>query len=127
MNSSPFAAPTVAGSRDNTSRNITNEFQDKAYAATIAITTTKNRTLVRVAQLTGALTVTCGVGSSTLPPVIGDRVTFLFSADGTNRVVTFSTGLQSSGTLTVTASKYGSAEFMFNGTTWVEVSRAVTA
>lgn len=109
--------------KDNTSRILTNDFQDKAYATPLAITTTKANTIVRVAQLTGALTITVG----TTNPFIGDTITYLFSVDGTNRTVTFSTGHQPSATLALTASKYGSATFMFNGTTWVETGRAVTA
>jgi hypothetical protein len=108
---------------DKTSRVITNDFQDKAYAASIAVTTTADNTVVRVAELTGALTLTCG----TTNPEIGNTVTYLFSVDGTNRVVTFGTGHQPSATLALTADKYGSATFMFNGTTWIETGRAVTA
>jgi hypothetical protein len=99
------------------------DIQTPAYAASIAITTTKNITKVIPAQLTGALTLTAVVTSA----VTGDILIFAFAADGTNRVVTFSTNIASAGTLTVVASKYGSATFIYNGTTWVETSRALTA
>jgi hypothetical protein len=116
---------SVPKNKDNSSRGLLNDYQAKAYAASIAVTTDArvHNTLVKVAQLTGALTVTIGVAN----PLIGDRVTLLFGADGTNRIVTFSTGFASAGTLTVTASKFASAVFMFDGTSWVEVSRAITA
>ncbi|RYD57015.1 MAG: hypothetical protein EOP56_09415 [Sphingobacteriales bacterium] len=112
---------------DNTYRILTHQDQAPAYAASIAITTKEYSTTVMPAQLTGALTLTIGVGTSTTAPMKGDIVRFVFSADGTNRVVTFSTGFQSAGTLTVVASKFGSASFMFNGTAWIETGRALTA
>lgn len=114
--------------QDNTGRNITQDYQAPAYAATIAITPTAQKTDVAVGQLTGAATINIGVGSSTSAPYVGDEIVFLFGADsGANRVVTFGTGFASAGTLTVTLSKYASAKFKFNGTVWVEMSRAITA
>ncbi|RYD57285.1 MAG: hypothetical protein EOP56_08220 [Sphingobacteriales bacterium] len=111
---------------DNTSRIITNEVLNRTYAASVAINAREANTLVNVGQLTGALSLTIGTGSTSSAPYIGDVVRFLFSADGTGRVVTFSTGFQSAGNLTVAANKYGSASFMFNGATWVETGRTVT-
>lgn len=114
---------------DNTARGIKFGYQAPAYAASIAIATkeTDAKTLVNVAQLTGALTLTIGVGTSTTPPHVGDEVRFLFRSDGTNRVVTFGTGFVSSGTLTVTANKFASVLAVFNGTAWQVVSREITA
>ncbi len=103
-------------------RDVVN-IQTPAYAASIAITTTKKTTEVIPAQLTGALTVTAVVTGA----LIGDILIFVFSADGTNRVVTFSTNINSAGTLTVVASKFGSASFCYNGTAWIETARALTA
>jgi hypothetical protein len=111
---------------DNTSRILTNEVQNKAYTASIAIAAKEANTLVVVGQLTGALLLTIGTGTATTAPYTGDVVRFLFSADGTGRVVTFSTGFQAAGTLTVAANKYGSASFMFNGATWIETGRTAT-
>lgn len=108
---------------DKTSRILTNDYQAPAYASSIAITAAADNTVVKVGQLTGALTLTIG----TTAPFIGAKVTFLFSVDATNRTVTFGTGFQPSATLALTASKYGSATFMFNGSTWIETGRAVTA
>ena len=114
---------------DNTGSAISKGFQSVAYGATIALTVKPFDcyTLVQVAQLTGALTMTAGVGSATLPPFVGDEMQILFSADATNRVVTFSTGFQTSGTVTVTASKTATVKFIFNGTAWQEMGRVVTA
>lgn len=99
------------------------DIQTPAYGASIAITTTKKTTKVIPAQLTGALTLTAVVTGA----LIGDILIFVFSADGTNRVVTFSTNFNSAGTLTVVASKFGSTSFCYNGTAWIETGRALTA
>lgn len=109
--------------QDNTLRTATQDALAVAYAATIAIVPDKCDNLFQIAQLTGAATINATVTGL----YIGDKVRFLFSADGTNRVVTFGTGFASAGTLTITASKKGSAEFMFDGAALVEVSRAATA
>lgn len=114
--------------RDNTHRIRTEKTLTPAYAASIAIDTRDvSNTLVVPGALTGALTLTISVGSSTTPPYVGDEVEFLFAASGADRIVTFSTGFATAGTLTVVSAKYGSAKFKFNGTAWVEVSRALTA
>lgn len=112
---------------DNTDRIRTNEYLAPAYATPLAVTPTKSYTLVKPGALTGALTITAGVGSSTTPPYVGDRLEFLFSASGADRIVTFSTGFSTAGTLTVVSAKKGSASFVFDGATWVEVGRALTA
>lgn len=120
---------TGASNSDNTGRALLHDYQNPAYASSIAIATDVNatNTLVQVAQLTGALTMTIGVGTSTTAPYVGDEVRILFSADGTNRIVTFGTGFVSSGTLTVTASKFASVLAIFNGTAWQVVGREITA
>jgi hypothetical protein len=114
------------GNNDNTSRILTNEVQNRNYAASIAVTAREASTLITVGQLTGALSLTIGTGTATTAPYTGDIVRFLFGADGTGRVVTFSTGFQSAGTLTVAANKFGSASFTFNGSTWIETGRTAT-
>lgn len=113
--------------RDNTDRIVTNTFLQPAYSATIALSTNTSKTLVAPATLTGALTVTASVGTSTTAPYIGDVIEFQFVPDGTSRVVTFGTGFQSTGTLSVTTAKYATASFQFNGVAWIERARAVTA
>jgi hypothetical protein len=109
---------------DNTGNIVTNQYQALAYAATIALKLFAARTVVKVAQLTGALTIT----AETTRPYIGDELTILFSADGTNRTVTLSTGLVgSAATIVVTASKQASYTAVFDGTSWVETGRAIGA
>jgi hypothetical protein len=126
MNSPRFSGAT---NKDNTDRIVKRDYQSPAYATPLAISIKGPacRTLIQPAQLTGALSITIGVGSSTTPPLVGDEVEFLFGADGTNRVVTFSTGFITPGTVTVTASKFAYVSFMFNGTAWQEMSRSITA
>lgn len=118
-----------ANNRDNTAQMRAYDFQAPAYAASIAIVTKQNMavTVVQPAVLTGNLTLTIGVGSATTDPQIGDEVKFLFRGDGVARTVTFSTGFQTAGTLTTVISKAASCTFMFDGTGWQEMSRAIQA
>lgn len=99
------------------------DVQAPAYGATISLTTTKATTFVNVGQLAGALTINAVVTSA----IANDLLYFTFSADGTNRVVTFGTNIKSSGTLTVTASKFGSSAFIYDGTEWLQLSATATA
>lgn len=113
----------VGPNQDQTGRVIKFDFKTPAYGATIAVHPNASKTIVKVAQLTGAATIT----ASTVDAYAGDELIFLFAADGTGRTVTFGTGLKPSATLAVTASKFGSASFMFDGTNWIETGRAITA
>lgn len=99
------------------------DVQTPAYAATLSVTTSKVSTVVIPGQLTGALTINMVLTGA----VAGDSLRFAFSADGTDRVVTFGTGLKSSGTLTVAASKFGAAEFLYDGTEFVQIAASATA
>jgi hypothetical protein len=108
---------------DNTGRIITTQYQAPVYAATIALKLAEAINIVKVGQLTGALTMT----AETTRPQIGDKLTILFAADATARTVTFSTGFAPSATLVVAISKQASASFMFDGTSWVETGRAIAA
>jgi hypothetical protein len=114
---------TPGASQDNTFRTVTQDVLTHTYASTLAVVPHEQVTLIKVGQLTGAITITANVASL----YIGDIVRFLFSSDSTNRIVTFSTGFNTSGTMTVTASKFGYTEFMFNGTSLQETGRIVTA
>lgn len=113
----------TAPNEDNSGRIVTTQYQAPAYAATIALKLYAAKNIVKVALLTGALTMTAEVTR----PKIGDTLTILFLADGTARTVTFSTGFAPSATLAITASKRASAEFCFDGAAWVETGRAIQA
>jgi hypothetical protein len=117
----------INAGKDNTDRILDNQYLTPAYAATIALKPTKSYTLVNVATLTGAVTFTATVGSSSTPPYVGDVIDFMLVSDGTTRTATFGTGFQVNGTFAVTTGKYGAISFRFNGTYWIETSRVVTA
>lgn len=99
----------------------------RAYAATDALVLNNTNGLVDThvcyAQLTGAITI--NVTATGLLQF--DRVTFHFSADGTNRIVTLGTGFVSSGTITVTASKDATVVGVFDGTNIKITSREIGA
>lgn len=120
--------PAWAKNIDNTGRKINFDYQNPAYAASIAIATKPqcSKTLVQI-TLTGALTLTIGVGAASTAPYVGDEVEFLIKSDANIRVVTFSTGFQPAGTLSTVANKTVSARFMFDGTGWQEMNRAIQA
>lgn len=106
------------------------DYQTPAYAATLNITTKQNRavTLVKPATLAGNMTINVGVGSATTDPQIGDELKFLIKSDGSIRTVTLGTGLQgSAATIVTVANKTVSMTFMFDGTGWQEMSRAIQA
>lgn len=114
---------------DNTERMVKRDYQTPAYAATIALTIkpTAAYTLAKCAQLTGAASITANVGSSTAPPYVGDELVMMFETDGTQRVVTFSTGFVSSGTLTIPANKKATVIAFFDGAAWRVTAREITA
>ena len=114
---------------DNTGRALRIDTQTLTTGATIACTVKPMaaKTFFTCALATATPSVTINVGTSTTAPFVGDEAVYVLSADGTTRVVTFGTGFTSAGTLSVTASKNATITFVFNGTTWQEVSRAVTA
>jgi hypothetical protein len=109
----------VVPGNDNTYAIPHKEIASKTYAATIRLSPTMEETVYDFGQLTGALTVSVVV----TPCFTGDKMSCLFHADGTNRVVTFGAGFTSSGTLTVPASTYSTINFIFNGVAWYESTR----
>lgn len=115
---------------ENTLRAAQQDAQDAiAYAASVALATKPNaaNTIFRIAQATGALSLTIGVGTSTTAPFVGDTIEILLSSDATGRVVTFSTGFAGAGTLTMIASKKAYIAFIFDGAAWVEQGRSIGA
>lgn len=114
--------------KEDSFRLINVDKQTLTYAATLAPLTKKALTIISVA-LTGVCTINMSAGANdTNPPYVDDEVEFQFTADaGGARVVTFGTNCQSAGTASVAASKFGTVRFRFNGTAWIEKSRALTA
>lgn len=112
---------------DNTDRIRNNQFLQPVFAASIALSVFAAFTLIQPAVLTGVVTFTVNVGDANNGPYVGDRIQFLLTPDGTTRVVTFGTGFLPTATLSVTTAKYATISFVFNGTSWIEEGRAVTA
>lgn len=101
------------------------EIQSPAYTATIALKASDPRSediKVNIGVLTGALALSMDV---TLPYAL-DKLTIVFTADGTNRTVTFGAGFSQITTLIVTASTSASVSFIYNGTTWSALGASVT-
>lgn len=95
-----------------------------AYAATINLTPKAAfKTYVKPAQLTGALTLNVDVTKAQE----FDEFVFQFSTDGTQRVVTFGTGVNASGTITIPANKKAIAVGYFDGTVIQIASREIGA
>jgi Ca2+-binding RTX toxin-like protein len=120
---------TGAANKNNVDTQAFNDYLSPVYAASIALVVKPhaNNTLVTLA-LTGALTLTVNVGSATAPPMIGDTLQILATSDGTTRTITFSTGFNPTlATFAVTTAKFGNIAFVFNGTTWVETGRTISA
>jgi hypothetical protein len=106
------------------------DYQTPAYAATLALTVKQGKavTLVKPGTLTGNMTINVGVGSATTDPQIGDELKIIMKSDGSIRTVTFGTGFQpTAATIVTVANKTVSACFMFDGTGWQEMSRAIQA
>lgn len=114
----------TAVNQDSTGRVVTYQHQAPVYAASIALKLDAAKTVVKFGTLTGALSVT----AETTRPQIGDVLICLFTADGTQRTVTLSTGLTgSAATIVIPISKQASASFCFDGVSWVETGRAIGA
>lgn len=112
---------TVPGD-DNTCRVLQNSYAEPAYAATIALTPNAAYTYYNFAALTGAAT----VNLTTTNCKVNDEIVMLFKNDGTTRTVTLGTGMSvSASTIAVTAAKFSSITFIYNGTTFVEIGRSV--
>lgn len=114
---------TGSSKEDNTGQKETHDYQAPAYAATLAITVTASKTIVQVGTLTGALTLSAVLPTAAADdnrPFVGDTLDFLFAADSVGaHVVTFGTGFQSPGTVSVAASKFAKASFTFDGVHFV--------
>lgn len=109
---------------DNKNLNITREIKNPTYAATLSIATAQEFTKVEE-SLTGAQTINAVIADT----FACDELSFVFAADGTNRVVTFNTNFISAGTVTVLANKFATTKFVFSSAAnmWIETGRYVEA
>lgn len=110
--------------KDNTGRKLTLDYLTPAYSATITITPAlpgKSKTYIKPATLTGA----CEIDIADTYSQVCDELTFIFTSDGTGRVVTFDGNFVVYGTLTLIASKQGTVTFVYDGTNYVETARTI--
>lgn len=92
----------------------------EAYGATIAVDVDNSRSVLTIAQMTGAATLNLTVDAEM---EVGSELFIKVSADGTNRTLTPGTGMTGTAQ-TITASKsfllhyvYDGTAFLHNGTT----------
>ncbi len=103
--------------RDNTGRVLTYGYAAPVYASTYAVVANAYETTIKMGVLTGAQTVTATVTNCH----VTDKLNLIFQADGTNRIVTLSTGFTSEND-TILASTKVLLSFVFNGTQWVRLA-----
>lgn len=106
----------TAKNQDNTGRVLTYRYAAPTYASTYALGPNAYETTIVFDTLEGAMTLTSSVGSCH----IADKLSLVFFADGTNRVVTFSTGFASGGNITVNSGTKMTVNFVFDGVGWVQ-------
>lgn len=111
----------TSDNKDNTGRVVTYKELTPAYSATVTVTPNASYTYVKPAALTGELT----VNATETNAKKYDEITFIFTCDTSIRIVTFGTNFVSSGTLTLVASKQGTARFVYDGSNYVEISRTI--
>lgn len=111
----------TTGNKDNTGRVLTLAYITPSFASSYAIVANASKTFVKMAELTGAQTLTATVTKCQ----VGDELHVMFLCDTltAGRVVTFSTNLKASGTLTVAKNKRAAIHFVFDGTYWVATGR----
>jgi hypothetical protein len=121
---------TGAKNTDNTGRAVQRDYQAIATAATINLKVIPNAayTLFAIALATATPTININVGDANNPPYLGDEILLIITPDATTRVITWGTGfIPTAATLSATASKITTANFVFNGTGWVQRGSATTA
>lgn len=117
---------TVGAGEDKTFRVNTQDYKTPAYAATLNIVPSEHITYVKPGALTGALTINVGVGTATTAPYLFDKMVLMFEASGAERTVTLGTGIaKTAATVVIADTKKAIVELIFDGTEWVESSRAI--
>jgi hypothetical protein len=112
----------TSASEDNTGRTLTYSSKvSVTLAATDSISPNASMTFYKFTTLAGAKTINAKIKNAHQ----WDLIILEFTADGTNRVVTFGTNFISAGTDTVVASKKSIVSFVFDGVAWIERSRFI--
>ncbi len=108
---------------DQTGRNIGFACSVATYSATLVLAPNSKNTEYSL-SLTGACALNIGTDNADL----GDRVTILTKADGTNRTTTWGANISTgTATLVTLANKTGVATFVFSGTKWIQESNLAEA
>lgn len=102
--------------QDNTGRVLTYGYSNPAYASTYKISANAYETTVLFDTLTGSMTLTAGVKSC----YVADKLNIIFVASGATRVVTFSTGFSSGGSISIASGATATVDFEFNGAGWIQ-------
>lgn len=113
----------IVASDDNTGRVLVLKALEPAYAATLSIKPNASKTYLKPTTLTGAMTVNCVETNCAKY----DELVVILTSDTTSRTVTFGTNFISAGTIAPAISKQATITFVYDGTNFVEVCRAVQA
>lgn len=112
-----FVPPSGASDDKNEVLFPFHDLQEPDYAATLAIEVKQQETIVKPAQLTGALTINLTINSQL---TTGAKLYLKLEADATNRVVTLGTGFDADASdITVTASTVFCRTFVYDGTVFL--------
>ena len=94
------------------------DYQSVSFATPLTIATNTENTIIEVATMTGNI---AAVNATTTNAKQGDRLSMIFTGGASDYTVTFSTNFKaSSAALTVKASKASTANFIYNGSVWIE-------
>lgn len=113
----------LGASNDQTGRNIGFACSNVTYSATLVLNPNSKNSEFAI-SLTGA----CALNISTVNADLGDQVTVLLKADGTNRTTTWGANISTgTATLITLANKTAVARFIYSGTKWVQLSNVAEA
>lgn len=93
-----------------------------SYAAAVAATIDNTATVLTIGQMTGACTLNLTVSAETM---VGSKLLVKTSADGTNRVITWGTGMTGVAVTNI-ASKSWNHYFMYDGATFQHIGSVQT-
>ena len=106
---------------NNTGSALTYAYLAPAYSATTTITPNASFTIVKPSAVSGALNISVTDTKSQ----IGDELQFMLVSTGAARTVTLGTNLKGSATtIALDSAQVGTLRFMYNGTDFIEISRA---
>ena len=101
--------------QDNTGRQITQDHKNEAFAATVAVVISEQRSTIVIAQMTGAVTLNVSEDLSLHALQEGDELHILASADASARTVTLGTKLKGAN-LALLANESGLVKGVYDGT-----------